>query len=47
MVQKMKRRAMNLFKEGKSTRAIAVILEQEGFKRSHEWVRMAILEKLD
>lgn len=48
MVDKMKRRALNLFQAGKSTRAVAEILEkEEGFKRSHEWVRTAVLQKMD
>lgn len=48
MIDKMKRIAYKLFREGKSTRTIAEILKaEEKFKRSHEWVRTAILQKLD
>lgn len=48
MVAKMKRLASDLFKEGKSLREIAEVLEkEENFKRSYEWVRSAVLQKMD
>lgn len=44
-VQKMKEKALALYKEGKSVRDISEALEKEdGFKRSHTWVHTVILE---
>lgn len=44
-VQKMKEKALELYKQGMSVREISETLaKKEGFKRSHTWVHTVILE---
>lgn len=42
-IEQMKKKVIKLYRQGYGTRPIANLLqEQDGFKRSHEWVRTVV-----